>query len=47
VWQENLNISDVLVSLRENMHLETVSNESADLPSSVYRDVSDEEGDDE
>lgn len=42
-WNEKLNIADVLVSLRENMHLESVSNESADLPSIAYKDVSDDE----
>jgi len=48
-WNEKLNIADILVSLRENMHLETISNESADLPSTAYKDTSDdeEEGDDE
>jgi len=43
-WNENLNIADILVSLRENMHLESVSNESADLPSTPYKE-SDEDDD--
>jgi len=42
-WAETLNIADILVALREHMHLESVSNESADLPSTAYRDASDEE----
>jgi len=43
VWDEKLNIANVLVALREHMHLETVSNESADLPSTAYKDTSDDE----
>jgi len=42
-WNEKQNIADILVSIRENMHLETVSNESADLPSTPYKDTDDEE----
>lgn len=42
-WNESKNIADVLVAIRENMHLESVSNESADLPSTAYRDASDDE----
>lgn len=42
-WKETLNIADILIALREHMHLESVSNESADLPSTAYKDVSDDE----
>jgi len=35
-WNEKCNIADVLVAIRENMHLESVSNDSADMSSSSY-----------
>jgi len=35
-WNENCNLADVLVGLRENMHIESVSNESGDLSNSTY-----------
>lgn len=44
-WSETLTIADILVALRENMHFEVVSNESADLPSTAYADESDDEED--
>jgi len=36
VWSDNCNIADVLVGIRENMHLESVSNESGDLSNTNY-----------
>jgi len=43
-WNENCNIADVLIAIRENMHLESVSNESGDMSSTSYVN-NDSEGD--
>jgi len=45
-WNENCNIADVLIAIRENMHLESVSNDSGDMSSS-YSDNEENEEDKE
>jgi len=40
-WDENLNIADVLIAIRENMHLESVCNDSSSLSGNYVDDAED------
>ena len=42
-WEESLNIADVLIAIRDNMHLERVSNDSSDMSSTSYVDNENED----